>query len=112
MTEPAEPTWMTFDEVSAFMALPEEDVARLLLAGLLRFEVVKRSPSPSLVVRMDVRIAADDVRALQKYRWASSRAAKADDLVNRAALKHGVHPTRKTPGVRGRARLAKTREPR
>lgn len=105
MTEPAEPTWMTFDEVSAFLALPEEDVARLLLAGLLRFEVHKRTPNPGLVTRLDVRVAADDVHALQRHRWATERAAKADELVNRAALKHGRHPTRTSPGVRGSAKI-------
>lgn len=107
MTEPIEPAWMTFDEVSAYLVLSDEDVARLLLAGLLRFKVDKRSPGPDFVARMDVRVAADDVRALQKHRWGSSRAAKADELVNRAAMKFGKHPTRTTPGVRGTAKTRK-----
>lgn len=104
MSAPAEPTWMTFDEVSAYLALPEQDVARLLLAGVLRFEVAKRSPNPGFVVRMDVRIAADDVAAHQRDRWRFND-ARADELVNRAAMKFGKHPTRTTPGVRGAAKI-------
>lgn len=106
MTAPAEPTWMTFDEVSAYLTLPEQDVAWLLLAGTLRFEVVKRSPNSGFVVRMDVRIAADDVVAHQRDRWRFNN-ARADELVNRAAMKYRKHPTRATPGVRGPARQKK-----
>jgi hypothetical protein len=103
MVELIEPPWMTFDEVASFLVLPEEDVARLLLDGTFRFEVVKRTPNPDLVTCLDVRIATDDVRAFQRDRWFSSK-VKSDELVNRAAMKYRKHPTRTTPGVRGRAR--------
>jgi hypothetical protein len=86
------------------LAMPPVDVARLLLAGMLRFDVDKRSPGRDLVLRMDVWVDADDVRALQRDRWDAMHGFRADELVNRAAMKFGKHPTRTSPGVRGPAK--------
>lgn len=100
--EPVEPEWLSFDETAAFLALPDLDVARLLLSGWLRFKVEKRSPNPRFVLRMDVWVNGEDVRDHQRDRWSNEHLAHADDLINRAALKFDRHPHRTSPGVRGR----------
>lgn len=102
--EPVEPEWLSFDEASAFLAVPHIELARILLDGSVRFEVRKRSPNVRFVLRMDVRVSTGDLRAFQALRWDSELELRADDLVNRAAMKFGKHPTRVSPGVRGKAR--------
>jgi len=96
---------MSFDDASAFLVIPHEELARLILSGLLPFTVDKRSPNRDYVLRMDVQLSGEDLRAFQRARWDPERDAAADALVNRAALKFGKHPTRNSPGVRGKARL-------
>jgi hypothetical protein len=95
---------MSFDDASAFLAIPPEELARLVLSGFIQFTVAKRSPNPNYVLRMDIRLSGEDLRAFQRARWNSEQDAAADAVINRAALKFGKHPTRTSPGVRGKAR--------
>lgn len=97
---------LRFDEVAAALGMGDVEVARLLLAGTLRFRVDKRSPGRNAVLAVDVWVAAEDVRALLAARFDPEARLEADRLVNRAALKFGVHPTRRSPGVRGKGRRA------
>lgn len=102
--ERVEQDWVGFDEASAFLVVPHVELARMLLSGTLRFRVEKRSPGADAVLRMDVRVSYEDLRDLQRRRWDSTDGLRADELVNRAAMKFGKHPTRSTPGVRGKGR--------
>jgi len=102
--EPIEAEWMTFDEASAFLAIPHEELARLLLEGMLPFMVEKKSPNPDFVLRMDVLVGGFETREFQRRRWGKDGEFKADQLVNRAAMKWRKHPTRTSPGVRGKAK--------
>jgi hypothetical protein len=102
--EAVEQEWMSFDEASAFLAVSHVELARILLAGTVRFEVAKRSPNDQYVLRMDLLLSGPDLREFQRQRWDPESEARADDLVNRAAMKFGRHPTRTSPGVRGKSR--------
>jgi hypothetical protein len=98
--------WLAPDAVAQQLRITDSELAGHLLAGTLRFRVRKVSPGPDVVLLMDVQVAADSVAELERRRWANPVAdrLRADGLANRAALKHGVHPNRSSPGVRGPAR--------
>jgi hypothetical protein len=98
--------WLPAEEAAERLGLTEEEVARLLLSGALVFRVRKRSPGKRVVLFTDVEVDAATVAAVRESRWGDPLSARvrADDLTNRAVLKFGKHPTRTSPGVRGRRR--------
>lgn len=98
--------WLAPDIVAQRLHVTDTELAGYLLSGALRFTVHKVSPGRDVVLLVDVRIDAASVEELERARWQDPVADRlhADRLVNRAALKHGLHPTRSSPGVRGPAR--------
>lgn len=100
--------WLPPDLVAQQLRVTDTELANHLLSGALRFRVRKTSPGPGVVLLMDVEISAASLAALERQRWSDpvTDRMSADRLVNRAALKHDVHPTRSSPGVRGPARHA------
>lgn len=103
-------SWMDFDSTARHLGMTATETARLLLSGDLRFTV---SPDArGRVLAHHVLIDQSSIEAFANRRWGDTLAdaMRADDLVNRAALKHGLHPTRTSPGVRGKARAPKETE--
>ncbi len=100
------PRWLAPDAVGQMLRVTDTELAEHLLSGRLRFMVRKVSPGPDVVLFVDVLIDAASVEELESVRWDDRMADRvvADRLINRAALKHGLHPTRTSPGVRGPAR--------
>jgi len=100
--------WLPPDLVAQQLRVTDTELAGHLLSGALHFRVRKSSPGPDVVLLMDVEISAASVAEWERARWADPVADRmcADRLVNRAAMKHGTHPTRSSPGVRGPARKA------
>ena len=100
------PQWLPAGSVTQMLRITDTELAQHLLSGALRFRVRKVSPGPDVVLFVDVLIEAASVDELEQARWGDQLVdrARADELINRAALKHGRHPTRSSPGVRGPAR--------
>lgn len=102
MTESDE--WWPFTEAAGFLTMTEPELAQHVLAGTLRFRVRKAVTSPQVVVE-DVQLCVEDVHHFHATRWlAVAGRARANELLNRAALKFRQHPTRTSPGVRGQGR--------
>jgi len=99
-------SWLSAESVTQMLRITDTELAQYLLSGALRFAVRKVSPGPDVVLFVDVLIDSASVDELERARWGDRLAdrSRADELINRAALKHGCHPTRSSPGVRGRAR--------
>jgi hypothetical protein len=99
-------TWLAADVVAQMLRITDTELAQHLLSGALRFRVQKSSPGRDVVLFTDVVIDSASVDELEERRWGSPICDRifADGLINRAALKHGLHPTRHSPGVRGPAR--------
>lgn len=99
--------WLAADAVAQTLRFTDTELAQRLLSGELRFRVQKTSPGRDVVLFTDVVIDAASVEELEQRRWGAPIRDRvvADGLINRAALKHGAHPTRSSPGVRGPARV-------
>jgi hypothetical protein len=95
--------WMSFEDAVAYLMIPVDEVAGHILAGDLGFRV-RMAVARAAVLPPDVQVRAADVRTLHARRWSPATAARAADRVNRAALKFGLHPTRTSPGVRGKTK--------
>lgn len=94
-----EPHWLPFLTAARAAGLSFEALARLLLAGEIPFRIPKARGRH--VLAMQVEVNATALARLLASRWTVTDQVIADALVNRAALKHRLHPTRHTPGVRG-----------
>lgn len=103
----SEQRWLSAEAVTQMLRITDTELAQHLLSGALRFVVRKVSPGPDVVLLVDVAIDSASLDELEQVRWGDRIAdrTRADALVNRAALKHGRHPTRTSRGVRGPARL-------